>query len=287
MDRADGRTYVIAGRYQTDTDLMFAPEEAVLAAFDDAGRELWRTELDGTPVAVVAVAGDVWVLHSAGRLSRINASNGRVVGRIDVDDVASMVGAFESLWLQIGDGQGNTSQLIRVDPDLSTATVELPAHDLRDADEWFFGGSGAAGVGAIWVPMGDGGVAIIDPDTLEVTVIPVDAIGHRVEGVAFDGDVAYVASRNQVTSIVDGEVRATTSTGEIRYLGHVDGVFGVEQPGERFTVLRAADPMVVDVRQISETGAYREIDGEAWAETGRNYNLRRAELLPVPEAGGG
>ena len=45
--------------------------------------------------------------------------------------------------------------------------------------------------------------------------------------------------------------------------------------------------MVVEVRQISETGAYREIDGEAWAETGRNYDLRRAELLPVPEAGGG
>ncbi len=81
MDRADGRTYVIAGRYRTETDLLFPPDEAVLAAFDDAGTELWRTELDGTPVKVVAVAGDVWVLHSAGRLSRINASNGRVVGQ--------------------------------------------------------------------------------------------------------------------------------------------------------------------------------------------------------------
>ena len=70
-----------------------------------------------------------------------------------------------------------------------TATVELPLHDLRDADQWFFGGSRGGGAGAIWVPMGDGGVAVIDPDTLAVAVIPVDAIGHRVEGVAFDGDV--------------------------------------------------------------------------------------------------
>ena len=52
-------------------------------------------------------------------------------------DVAGMVGAFESLWLQIGDGQGNTSQLIRVDPDLSTATVELPRTPARRTDESF------------------------------------------------------------------------------------------------------------------------------------------------------
>ncbi len=141
-----------------------------------------------------------------------------------------------------------------------------------------FGGSGAAGAGAIWVPMGDGGVAVIDPDTLAVTVIPVDAIGHRVEGVAFDGDVVYVASRNQVTSIVDGEVRATTSTGEIRYLGHVDGVFGVEHRGAVHRPQGDRSDGGRD-RQISATGANREIDGEAWAETGRNYNLRRAELL--------
>jgi hypothetical protein len=97
--------------------------------------------------------------------------------------------------------------------------------------------------------------------------------------VAVDGDVAYVASLSQVTSIVDGQVRATVSPGQIQYLGPMDAVFGVQLPNRRFEVLRANDPMVVEHRQFSTDAIASEIDGEAWVETGRNYNLRRVELL--------
>ena len=88
MARADGRTYVIGGRYQTEEDLYLPPEDAVLAAFDDAGTELWRTELDGSPREVVAVAGDVWVKQADDRLSRIDGSEGRVVGQVEVANAA-------------------------------------------------------------------------------------------------------------------------------------------------------------------------------------------------------
>ncbi|MEO6651920.1 MAG: hypothetical protein ABIP17_04595 [Ilumatobacteraceae bacterium] len=54
-------------------------------------------------------------------------------------------------------------------------------------------------------------MAVIDPVALGVTVITVDDIGHDVLQVEFDGDVAFVASNNRVTSIVDGEVVATVS----------------------------------------------------------------------------
>ena len=128
---------------------------------------------------------------------------------------------------------------------------------------------------------------MIDPDTLAVTVIPVDAIGHRVEGVAFDGDVAYVASRNQVTSIVDGEVRATVLDRRDPVPGACGRRLRRRATGAGVHCSQGDRSDGGRVRQISDGASYREIDGEAWAETGRNYDLRRAELLPVPEAGGG
>jgi hypothetical protein len=46
----------------------------------------------------------------------------------------------------------------------------------------------------------------------------------------------------------------------------------------RFSVLQADDPMLVDRRQISADAITTEIDGEAWAATGPNRDLRRVEL---------
>lgn len=289
MDRADGRTYVIGGRYETETDLFFAPEEAVLAAFDDVGTELWRIDLDGTPQKVVAVAGDVWVSHGTGALSRIDASDGRFIDRVTVGHAWSMFAAFGSVWVRTLDVEGGSGQLIRVDPDMSTTTIELPASIIASLDD-VPSLNPAAGAGRIWVPLGGAGVAVVDVESGQVTVISVDDIGHEVREVAVDGDVAYMASSIRVTSIVDGDVVATASPGRIQYLGPMDGVFGVQLGPEtrQFAVLRANDPMVVEHRQISTDFANAsEIDGEAWTEMGRNYNLRRIQLLPVSEGDGG
>jgi len=271
-------------------------ETAVLAAFDDAGVELWRTELDGKPTDVVVVDGDPWVAREDWTVSRINASDGRILDDVTIEDEdGHALGvsrrlefgpwAFGSVWVApvepSGPGGLVRGRLIRIDPDLSTTSIEIPpVHHQGDSGL----DAPEAGAGAIWVPLGEGGVAMIDPDTLEVTVIPVDDIGHEVLSVAFDGDVAYVATRYQVTSIVDGEVLDTVSPGEIWYLGPMDGAFGVLLEAGRFEVLRANDPMVVEHRQISldgQTGPVAEIDGEAWMEIGRNYDLRRVESTPT------
>jgi hypothetical protein len=147
------------------------------------------------------------------------------------------------------------------------------------------------GAGAIWVPLGDDGVAMVDADTNQVTVIPRDAIGHEAWDVAVDGDVAYVAGGGRVTSIADRQVLATVSTGEIEYLGRLDGVFGVLLGAERFQTLRANDPMVVEHRLVSPLDRYglAAIDGEAWIEAlgPGNWALRRLQLLPASEEEGG
>jgi hypothetical protein len=201
------------------------------------------------------------------------------------------------LWVLTIDGNANPNQLIRVDPDLSTIPVELHPYARSRPDDPLIPLHIAAGAGAVWVPMRAGGVAMIDPDTLELTVIQVEAFGHEVQHVAVDGDAAFVASLSQVTSIVDGHVLATASHlgGEIGYLGPMDGAFGVQLDNRQFLVLRANDPMFVEQRQIaidptspaaSGVGIASEIGGEAWGETGRNYNLRRFEFLPASEPGG-
>lgn len=142
------------------------------------------------------------------------------------------------------------------------------------------------GAGAIWFPLGAGGVAMIDPDTNEMTVIPVDDLGHEAR-IAVDGDVVYVApgSGYRVPSIVDGEARTTVDTGTISYLGSIDGVFSVLDVAGQFRVLGANDPMVLEFRDVSTEGLgwpVREIDGEAWQGTGRpNHDLRRVAFLPA------
>jgi hypothetical protein len=283
--RTVGRTYVAAGHFDGEDRIpdskdlwWFSPETFVLAAFDDAGVELWRTELDWWPGDMVVVDGDLWVSRHDGdrSVSRIDASTGRILGQLNVRDIDSMVEAFGSLWATTTEPSGvgvGAGRLVQIDPDLSTTSGEHVSvvttfeECILPDDGGYCPEGPAAGAGAMWLPLGPGGVAMIDPVTLAVTVIPVDDIGHEVLQVAVDDDVAYVASHNQVTSIVDGEVVATVNPGEIHYIGPIDGAFGVLLWPGTFQVLRADHPMVVETRQISlegETGGVDEVDGEAW-----------------------
>lgn len=271
--RAGGRTYVSAELVQTD--------DGVVAAFDDRGRQLWRTELDQGPADIEVAHGDLWVARGEG-VTRLDASDGRVLGEVAVGSVDDMVGAFDSLWVVTRiEGIGNGFRLHRVDADLSTNVVELPLSDVQ-ANHEPFGTRIAAGAGALWVPMWADGVAMIDPDTLSVTMIPADEIGFSANlFVAVDGDVVYVAEGPRVTSIVDGRAQTTTNTfASVRYLGPIDGVFGAQLRGGQVDVLQPQDPMVVERRRASDDEIVGEIDGEAWAETGGNGSLRRVELLP-------
>jgi hypothetical protein len=281
--RIGDRTFVLAGRSQGRLDSLRDPEVAILAAFNRAGVEEWRIELEGAPTAPFVVAGHIWVHHRDGTLSRIDPSNGRVIDAdiaVNIQNVAGVGGALGWLWAMTGDvadPAAGPPRLVRIDPDdMSMRSVDLPAGVASGNSP----DGPKPGAGAMWVPLKQGGVAVIDADTLEMTVIGRDTIGHDVTRVAFDGDVAYLASDDEVSSVIEGAVRATTALGGISYLGKIDGVFGaLLRDGTRFEVLRANDPIVVEHRQLAETMlGVDQIDGEAWTGTGDDRGLRRAQL---------
>jgi hypothetical protein len=289
----DGLLYLLASQvHEKPRPFHLFEEAAVLVAFDEAGVERWRTELDGTPTDVVVIDGDPWVLQVADHtVSRFNSSDGRALGQVTLEAAELshwMVGAFGAAWIAVRQEPTDASpDLVRIDPDLSITSIELPSHNgpLMGGCDSCRGAPVDGSTGDLWIPLGDDGVAVVG-DTNQVTVIPRSVIGHEVRDVAVDGDVAYVASGDRVTSIVDRQVLATVATGEIEYLGRVDGVFGVLVAAGQFQTLSATDPMVVDHRLISpvsQTYGLAAIDGEAWVETVGlgNWALRRLQLAPV------
>ena len=272
----DGRTYVIAGRYETETDRFFAPEEAVLAAFDDAGRELWRTELDRTPTKVVAVADDVWVLHETGALSWIDASDGRFIDRVFVGDAWSVFAAFGSVWVYALDLGGGSGQLIRPSGHVNHHH-RAPSEHHRESRRRPAVLDTAVDAGGIWVlPLGRAGVAVVDVETGQVTGDLVDEIGHEVRQVAVEDDVAYVASSDAVTSIVDGQVGATLPLVETS----VSRAGGRRVRRKEFAGIRGAQGGRSDERRGSPTH-HRPVGGSRKDRRG-GLEVGGAQLQPAP-----
>ena len=295
----DGVLYVLANKPNaSDGSLSVHEERAVLAAFDDAGVERWRIELDRTPTDVVVVDGDPWVLQGAWStqdaeptVTRIDAVDGRILGQVELDVFAVsdwIVGSFGAVWIAVQQTSfTDRPNLVRVDPDLSTTQIDLPSNGLDSGCDSCRGPRIVGGAGALWVPLGNDGVAMVDPDTNQVTVIPRDTIGHPVYDVSVDGDVVYAASFGRVTSLVDRHVVATAVTGPISYLGPVGGTVGVLLEDGQFLTLRANDPMGVALFQLSTNGQYTyglaASDGETWIETdvAGSWGLSRLQLVPL------
>ncbi|HUC33720.1 MAG TPA: hypothetical protein VMS14_09970, partial [Ilumatobacteraceae bacterium] len=295
----DGVLYVLANKPNaSDGSLSVHEERAVLAAFDDAGVERWRIELDRTPTDVVVVDGDPWVLQGAWStqdaeptVTRIDAVDGRILGQVELDVFAVsdwIVGSFGAVWIAVQQTSfADRPNLVRVDPDLSTTQIDLPSNGLDSGCDSCRGPRIVGGAGALWVPLGNDGVAMVDPDTNQVTVIPRDTIGHPVYDVSVDGDVVYAASFGRVTSLVDRHVVATAVTGPISYLGPVGGTVGVLLEDGQFLTLRANDPMGVALFQLSTNGQYTyglaASDGETWIETdvAGSWGLSRLQLVPL------
>jgi hypothetical protein len=320
MVSGDGGLYVLAGQaFEEPRPFNQFMQTAVLVAFDDAGVERWRVQLDGRPTDVAVVDGDPWVLHlDDNSVSRISADDGRILGQVTLDAPVRdnmLFGAYGTVWVSvIRESRVDLADLVRIAPDLSTTTIELPsAPRIAGGSDAARGERIASGAGAVWVPLADAGVAMVDPDTNEVTVISGDAIGHGVGDVAVDGDVVYVASDTQVTSIVDRRVVATVSFPSIVYLGPLDGAFGVlvatapESTSRSlledgpFQTLGPNDPMVIERGELSAgrrggdcieplcsgTYGWDELDGEAWIESlaGPHWALERLRLLPASQTG--
>ena len=81
--------------------------------------------------------------------------------------------------------------------------------------------------------------------------------------------------------LLDGVVHATTPTRVLRYLGWVDGVFGVLETTGWFNVLGGSDPMILRTFQTDVVG-FSAVFGEgdqAWVATGP-HTSRRVKLPP-------
>ena len=93
----DGDVYVLTGRDGEPPDTGDT-SSAVLAAFDDAGVERWRTELDGKPSDLAIADGDPWVSHGDGTVTRIDSSDGRILDHVTIEHTVAgyhpMVAAF-------------------------------------------------------------------------------------------------------------------------------------------------------------------------------------------------
>jgi YVTN family beta-propeller protein len=153
----------------------------------------------GGPGFVAARGGTVWVAPSSGLLSRLDATDARVVGRIDPNSgpAAVALGA-EAVW--VTDSEANT--VTRIDPTGLLTPIPVGRGP----------GGIAVGAGGVWVTDAlDDAVVRIDPVTRAVTTtIPV---GRAPAGIAVGDGSVWVANSGDgtVTRIDPSNPGATTT----------------------------------------------------------------------------
>jgi YVTN family beta-propeller protein len=158
----------------------------------------------GTPAAITARAGALWVAPFSGELTRLDPRTGHVIKQVDPNAAPSGVD-FDTSAVWVSDGDAGT--VTRIDPTGLTTPVAV-GHDPSAI---------AVGDGGVWVAdTGDGAVVRIDPDTRAVTAtIPV---GHAPTGVALGAGSVWVADSGDgtVTRIdpVTEKVTATIRVGD-------------------------------------------------------------------------
>jgi len=193
----------------------------------------------GSPTAVAAALGSVWVVDSVrGQLLRVDPRSGEVVGRSPAGRAPVAVAAGDgAVWVA---GAGGTVQRFDAATGEPTGTAErVPAP-----------GGIAVGEGAVWVTSQSGGtVTALDPSTGRRQGRPIE-VGPRPADVAVGGGAVWVANGAQMDGtvsrvdpgsrkaeepieVVDGQLFALTY-GE-------DGVWAAgssEMRGDRIDVLR-------------------------------------------------
>lgn len=155
------------------------------------------------PGAMTSQGGSLWVAPSTGLLTRVDATTGRVLSRLDPNASPSGMAAGEgAVWIT----DAEAGDVVRVDP--TGLLTPIPVGQ---------GPSGiAAGAGAVWVADSlDDRVVRIDPQTRSVTAtIPV---GLGPAGVTVgDGSVWVADSGDGTITRIDpgtGRVQATIAVG--------------------------------------------------------------------------
>jgi YVTN family beta-propeller protein len=139
-----------------------------LAVIDPASNELETTVPTGVDPAEVDVDGKyVWVANRGdGTVSKVDAPSRTVVATRSPDSsVAGLAVGAGGVWI----GDTRRQNLVRLDPDLQAGdrTVRVGPDEL-DVFGSFSANPVAVGEGAVWVGSGYGGLARVDPETLEM-----------------------------------------------------------------------------------------------------------------------
>lgn len=148
--------------------------------------DLWP---DVTPAATVAF-GDLWVVHSAGLLLRLDPTGQHVIARIELGNYPTAVAASsDAVWVSNSDD----GTVKRIDP-TNVVTATTPVGHGPSAI--------AAGADAVWVADSlDGMLTALEPET--GAVLKTIAVGGRPVGLAVTPDAVWVidAERNLVLRV--------------------------------------------------------------------------------------
>ncbi len=141
-------------------------------------------EVGGTPVAIAAGEGNVWVVdNTGGRVVALDPRSGRPAGSpIRVGGGPGAIAVGEGfVWIASGN-----DTVTRIDP--ATRGVKRAAVHVAEP------GGIAAGEGAVWVTSrADGTVTRLDPETLRATGKPIP-VGSEPADVALGAGAAWVAN---------------------------------------------------------------------------------------------
>jgi streptogramin lyase len=211
-----------------------------------AGRPI---SVGGSPVAVAAGEGAVWVAdNTGGTVTRIDPATGTVQGdpvRVGSGPKAIAVGDG-GVYVACGD-----DSVWRIDPVTGGAT-RAPV-DIGDP------AGIAVGDNALWVASAsDGTVTPLEPTSLEQAREPVDVGEQPGDVVAGDGRVWVASVRDGTVSGIDtssGEVVSTVDAGEF-------GVFGLAPAGVELLAARTDDRLAREIQLVRIDQGKGEIDGE-------------------------
>ena len=221
-------------------------EEARVVRVTLSTGSLRSTPLGGMPIAVVAGSGAVWTLDTAGVVSRLDASSGRVTSRVRTGSAAPY-----NLW--IGGGSlwsvdDATGTVLRIDPARRRVVARIPVGD-GPADMVF------RGKRAWVINHRDLGLVLIDTATnraRKLATVPGDA----PERIAWASGSLWVTGRGTDLLQLDPETGGVTATSEIG----AGGIDVVAAAGSLWVPARAA---AADRRGLPTMAALRRVDASS------------------------
>ena len=236
------------------------------------GAAVAQADTGGTPTALAAGAGSLWVTDPAhDRVLRLDESGHRTVDRIQVERSPSAIVATPGgVWVA-NTGSGTVSE---ISPSSGTVVATVRVGEAPVAI--------ASGAGAIWVAdANDGTVRRIDPR--RAVVAAKIQLGLALTGIAAGADAVWVTSAGsglliRIAAATNRPVRTTAVGNGPSGIALAGGAVWVANPPDD-TVSRI-DPESGDVRKLNVDGpsALAASGGSLWVARTRSLDIAEIDL---------